>query len=310
MIGIVLLNYNSWRDLNNCLYSIEHCKLSLPYRIYVIDNNSKQKCDDQLLKKVQSYKNVRFFQNLYNRGYAAGNNIGIKFAIEDNCDAIIISNTDVLYNQGAIEGMYQRLFQDDSIGIVGPQILFNGKPQHITRYCKTDFKQKFFATTFLRRLYPKIEREYYGLDKDEYEESYVHDVSGCCFMLSIDCARDITPLDEHTFLFEEELIIGERCREKKYKVLYYPKVSVIHNHSGSTGTAAAFSYTKGTISEIYYCRKYLNANRIQIIPLYLIRILSYVARMVSIKDYRKNFYNYLKHTCKSLYIPIDSFNSK
>lgn len=308
MIGIVLLNYNSWYDLYNCIISINKSEISTNYKIYVIDNNSKIKCENSLLNKIINSPNVSYYQNDTNRGYSAGNNVGIKMALDDGCDTILISNTDVLYHKNSIDGMYKRISKDESIGIIGPQILYKGKIQHITRYYKTKFKQKFFATTFLRFFYSTIAKEYYGLGLDENEEKYAHDVSGCCFMVSKKCAMDTMPLDEHTFLFEEELIWGERCRLHGYKVLYYPKIAVIHNHSGSTKTAGAFSYTKGTLSEIYYCKKYLNAHIWQIAPLYLIRILSYLLRLVNSRDYRVNLRYYLKETVKGLFMAPESFN--
>ena len=309
MIGIVLLNYNTCSDAFNCIKSIETCNVRIPYKLYLIDNASPRKCDDLLLQGIKDKKNIVFFESKINKGYAAGNNIGIKMALDDGCDAVIICNTDVLFMNGTIEALYNRMKEDSHIGIIGPKILYHDRPQQITRYCKTEFKQKFFATTPLRHLWPSVEKEYYGLDLDENEERYAHDVSGCCFMVSKECAEQTMPMDEHTFLFEEELIMGERCKNAGFKVLYYPKCSVIHNHSGSTSTAAAFSYTKGTLSEIYYCRQYLQANFFQIFPLYMIRVLSYLSRMVSSSDYRKKFMSYLSSTFKGFWIPINQFNS-
>ena len=308
MVGIVILNYNTWSDAINCICSIDASKSEIAYKIYLIDNNSRIKCSEETRKMIHDNKNVSFFENKINGGYAAGNNIGIKMALDDGCDAIIICNTDVIFIQGTIDSLYNRLNECSKIGIIGPQILYKGKPQHVTRYCKTGFKQKYFATTPLRFLCPAVEKSYYGLNMPEDEEHYVHDVSGCCFMVSRDCAKNTMPLDEHTFLFEEELIIGERCKDAGFKVLYYPMCSVIHNHSGSTSTAAAFSYTKGTLSELYYCRQYLHGNTFQILPLYIIRLFSYIIRMIYRKDYRNNIFLYLSNTIRGFWMPIDNFN--
>lgn len=308
MVGIIILNYNTWEESKECIKSIVRSKPQTAFTIYLVDNNSPVTCDACYLAFLDE-SNVVFIANKENRGYAAGNNVGIKRALQDGCDAIVVCNSDILFNEGTIDGLYERLFKDEKIGIIGPQVLYKGNPDHITRYCKTEFPQKYFGTTFLRHLYPKINQRYYGLDLPENEERYCHDVSGCCFMLKNTCARQITPLDEHTFLFEEELIMGIRCSESGYKVLYYPYVNVIHNHSGSTSKSASFSYIKGTMSEIYYCRRYLNANSLQIFPLYLIRVMSYIRRMLTDAGYRRAFGKYLTTTLKGFRMPIEKFNS-
>lgn len=60
MIGIVLLNYNTWADAFNCIKSIETCNVRIPYKLYLIDNASPRKCDDLLLQGIKNKKNIVF----------------------------------------------------------------------------------------------------------------------------------------------------------------------------------------------------------------------------------------------------------
>ncbi len=299
MIGIIILNYISWSDTEQCILSIFKASNMNPYHIYLVDNNSPNKPDIKFNRLLRSNK-ITFIKSPLNRGYSAGNNIGVKAAIKDNCSEILISNSDVLYYDNSIDRLIESLYSNSDIGIVGPMIIYHGKPQYITRHCKTELKQKYLATTRLRHLFPRTSRLYYGKDLGPYKKSYVHDVSGCCYVMSRECAEKITPFDENTFLFEEELIIGIRVSEIGLKVLYDPSISVIHNHSGSTNHVKAFSSICGIKSEIYYCKTYLNASFFTIFPLYCIRTMTYLKRMIKEKDYRKNFKKYLIETFRCL----------
>ena len=53
-------------------------------------------------------------------------------------------------------------------------------------------------------------REYQGMDQDAGGQYPVYHVSGCCFLMNRKAAETLYPLDENTFLYDEELIIGIR----------------------------------------------------------------------------------------------------
>ena len=120
-------------------------------------------------------------------------------------------------------------------------------------------------------------------------------------MMSKECAAEITPFDENTFLFQEELIIGIQMEKKGLITIYNPLCEVIHEHGQSTKSVKAFSFISFVESEIYYCRKYLNAPIISLLPLYLIRSCSFMGRCIYNKDFRENCLNYFKKTGTKLF---------
>src|SRR4030042_43547 len=70
-VFIIVLHYQNWGDTNECLKSLE--KLDYPnFEKIVIDNDK------------------------YNRGFAGGNNLGIKKAMEKNADYILLLNNDTV----------------------------------------------------------------------------------------------------------------------------------------------------------------------------------------------------------------------
>jgi GT2 family glycosyltransferase len=112
----------------------------------------------------------------------------------------------------------------------------------------------------------------------------------------------ITPLDEHTFLYEEESIIGVRMEESELKSVYFPRASVIHKHGQSTGCVKAIPYICIVQSELYYCFNYLHNKKYQVLPLYIYRTLGYFLRMLKYDAYRKSAKYYLERTIKEFNI--------
>ena len=101
MVGIVILNYNSWADTVACVDSIHEAEKKLEFRIYLVDNCSPVRPEPGVLESLDK-RGVIFIQNERNAGYSAGNNIGIKRALEDGCEEVLISNSDVRYETGSI----------------------------------------------------------------------------------------------------------------------------------------------------------------------------------------------------------------
>ncbi|WP_100333074.1 glycosyltransferase [Bacillus alkalisoli] len=296
VVGIVILNYITWDDTKRCITSIRETTKGISYKIYVVDNASPVSPNDSMLSFLNE-NDIEYLPSDINRGYAAGNNIGIKRALDDGCNYILISNNDILYEEHSITRMVEAFSEDGEVGIIGPLVVnHDGSIQKGTRYNEGGLKQKYLAETLLRKVFPKYRIMYFGSDSDYENSSYVYAVSGCCFMLSKTCASLITPLDENTFLYGEEAIIGNRMLKKGLKTFYYPKSRVIHKHAGSTSHVKAFSYICKVKSEMYYCHKYLNSRVINIIPLYCFRTISFIVHSIFKKDYRKELSRYFKET--------------
>ena len=122
MIGIVILNYNSWNDTAECVRSILNEESKAEYKIYLVDNGSLQRPTEEQSEFFRK-AGLELIQNSENKGYSAGNNVGIKKALDDGCDAVLISNSDVRYEKDSIYQLYDYLSHHPEAGIVGPKII-------------------------------------------------------------------------------------------------------------------------------------------------------------------------------------------
>lgn len=299
MIGIVVLNYNTWHETEKCIKSIIKTTDNVKYHIYLVDNASPVKMTDNVEKMIQ-LDNITYIQAEVNRGFSAGNNLGVYAALEDECSEILISNNDVYYSKGSIKKMQDFLLNNTNVGIVGPEVrLRNDEIQEVMFGIKTTLSGKY---KYLLRKTPfkflvRDFLEKFTIDHKKINSPIkVHSVIGCSFMVSKECTKEIFPLDENTFLYEEERIIGIKMENIGYDTVYYPEVNVFHDHGASTKGLSSFSYSCLVESEIYYLKKYLNNKNIEIIPLYIIRTFKYLILSVRNRIYRKNILKYFKKT--------------
>lgn len=296
MIGIVILNYRNWDDTLRCIESISSNPPKEMYRIILVDNASPNLPEYDIKEIIEKFE-IIYIANKENRGYNGGNNVGIAKALELDCDAILISNNDVCFFPGSIQTLWEYAKQHPQVGIVGPKILDkNGEIQKSNLCRKTSMKEKYLVRTRLNAIFRKAYRTYFGFDRDYDEIFEVHAVLGCCLLMTRECAKAVTPLDEHPFLYEEELILGICMEHAGYRTVYNPEAVIEHLHGGSTQMVKAFSFAHNVKSEIYYCKKYLNAANVAIYPLYWYRVALYLIRCLRYEDFRKNWKWFRKMT--------------
>lgn len=117
-VGIVILNYNTAEDTINCIDSIKKTT-NISYCIYVVDGCSTD-TSFEVLSPLNNSKEIKVVKVPINGGFSYGNNIGIKLAIKDGCDYVLISNPDVVYYKNSIDSMIYKLQNNPEIGAIGP----------------------------------------------------------------------------------------------------------------------------------------------------------------------------------------------
>jgi len=262
MIGIVILNYETWDVTLQCMESIMEAENEEMIRIYLVDNASTRKKPKEIDIFIEQHS-VTYIEAAENRGYAAGNNLGICRALEDQCTYVLITNNDIRFRSAAIHRMKQLLESSDRIGIVGPQVVgLDGIHQPSVAMYRTGIREIFHFYTGFRCFHRKAMREYQGMDQDAGGQYPVYHVSGCCFLMNRKAAETLYPLDENTFLYDEELIIGIRMEQAGLQTWYCGTAVVEHHHGYTTQKNSAFMQKCIRESEQYYCREYLQANKI------------------------------------------------
>lgn len=261
-VAIIILNYNSWQ-LTIDFIENEISKIELPERtqIVVVDNCSPNESIEQLKKWNVTHQKFILIENEKNTGYAAGNNVGLRWAEKNNYAFAWVTNTDILFDDPqTLRKMISVLKKDPSIGVVSPRV-FTPSGMETNRNL---FRPSVWDLTFGKIQYRKRGRTLPESLKG-WDNTYCYNYrpQGCCMLLNLEAAKKVDYMDEHTFLYMEEPILAERLLNNGYKGACCLDVNVVHNHSTTVASVAKRKqiYKWQHDSEVYYYKKYRNFSK-------------------------------------------------
>src|SRR3990172_3425748 len=96
-VWIIVVNWNGLRDTRECLHSLQVVTYR-SFRVVVIDNGSKG--DDALALKAEFNGFADIVQNRENLGFAGGCNVGIRRALAEAADYVLLLNNDTIVDPG------------------------------------------------------------------------------------------------------------------------------------------------------------------------------------------------------------------
>ena len=240
--SIVLYN-NNINEIKNIIISYAP---SENRKLYLIDN-SLQKTD---LKEIISNKYINYFFTGKNNGYGYGHNIAIKMAIKEKTEYHIVMNSDLRFVPEIIDKICDFMGSDTGIAQVMPRILNpNGQIQYLCKLLPTPFDLFFRRFLPFKKLTKKL-NEKYELRNSNYNKVINPPcLSGCFMFLNMDIIKknDIF-FDERFFLYCEDFDFTRRLHQIA-KTLYYPEVSIIHDHARESYKSGKmmFEHIKSTV---------------------------------------------------------------
>lgn len=280
-VAVVILNYRNWRDTIECLESLSHLT-HVETRIIVVDNDSRNKsleiiqdwCRQRaqpvaLLTQAESETGEGFDSGWMliaataNRGYAAGNNIGIRAALRMGAQYVMILNNDTLVEPGFLEPLVLRLAGHPEVAMVGPLIRFPDGT--IDRNCARrrptlgDYVFRVGIGRLLDRAQHFRRRHYYMGKYDFSTPREVDVIGGSCMLLRASVLQRIGLLDEGTFLYLEEFILHEQLRAFGGKTVIVPQSRIIHKGGQSISRTSSILSVKAELASFrHYIGKYRN----------------------------------------------------
>ena len=298
-LGIIILNYNTWRETVTCVDSIKKYT-SNPYVIYVIDNKSVDDSLENLRLKYKQEKDVIVIESEVNKGYSAGNNIGIKRAIADACDILFIVNSDIEILNNAFGQMASTLLKKSSFMMIGPSVLDNNNKEAQIPRRKQTFKfflfgrHPFCKIPFVRRLGNRL----YSA-KESKVFAFNGSVSGCCFGMRAEDFKNIGYLDENVFLYCEEDILAYKMERLGKKAVVDMEAKVWHKENLSTNREGnAFVQFHRWTSVLYLLKTYAGINKILQIFVAMWNVLTWSALSLFSKEHRRMLHKFWKRNWK------------
>jgi GT2 family glycosyltransferase len=208
-IFIIILNYNGADVIKKCLASV--LKVDYPdFEVVVVDNDST---DGSLEIAKANFSKAHFIKNEANLGFAAGNNIGIRFALERMADYVLLLNNDTEVEKDFLTKLVSVAEADEKIGIASP-VIFSGANRQI-----------WYSGGGIRWLKMKTSHANNASIAESYETDFI---TGCAMLVKAAVFKGIGLLDEDYFLYWEDADFSLRAKRAGFKNMVVAGAWVYH----------------------------------------------------------------------------------
>jgi hypothetical protein len=252
-IGIITITYNSGQVIIPFMHSL----LSQTYTnfvLYIVDNIST----DNTLELLKQFNDPRIFiiSNKENVGVAAGNNQGIRRALQDHCDLILLLNNDVEFENTLFEKLVTQL-EEQGCSLVAPKMMYYPETNLIW-WAGTKFKKWNGGITAHIGIQEEDHGQYDTIAPMDYAPT-------CCVLMKKEVIEDTGLMDEKYFAYYDDADFFYRIyKQGKHKLYYYPFARFYHKVGGLSnmkeGTSKQFKFNDffirlSTRNHIYYLCK-------------------------------------------------------
>jgi GT2 family glycosyltransferase len=220
-LSIILVNYRRPDDTVECVRSLSGSTFR-DVQIIIVDNGSGDGSTDRLRRECAGTILITSPRNV---GFAGGNNLGIRRALDDGSRFILLLNNDTIIDPGTIEALMATIRAGRRTGIVGAKIVYYDRPDIL-----------WFAGGYLN---PNAARAgHHGIGKPDgpafHSPKPCEYVTGCCLLARREVFEAVGMLPTPYFAYMEDAEFCLRTRRAGYAVLYEPRARVLHKISMTT----------------------------------------------------------------------------
>jgi len=258
-ISIIVVNWNSGKQLSDCMKTISNAALHARFEIEVIvvDNASS---DDSLVGVADSSKYVKVIRNSTNRGFAAACNQGAFVACGEY---FLYLNPDTRLNDNALVSPVEFMSRpgNNKIAICGINLKDDsGRPSTSAAHFPS---VRNIATDILglSRLAPSLFSSHMLTATEMPSSRIVDQVIGAYFMIRRDVFNACGGFDEQFFVYYEEVDLSKRVYEIGFQSYYLANVSSFHKGGGCSEQVKAYRLFYSLQSRLKYIKKHFSFSR-------------------------------------------------
>jgi hypothetical protein len=249
-LSIVIVRYNAREDLERCLASLHDIPPATTHDITVVDNASTEGGLDVIRSRWPSVQVIALDRN---RGFAAGNNAGIRAT---RGDLLLLLNSDTIVPRGALDALVARLQANPVAAAAGPRLV------DVSGRAELSFGPMISPLGELRQ---KTAGALHGagiplvaaaIERATRREQYVDWVSGACLLVSRADAESVGLLDERFFLYTEDVDFCAALRARGRRILFAPSAEIVHVRGRSRASAPAVMNVAYRRSQLAFYEKH------------------------------------------------------
>jgi GT2 family glycosyltransferase len=239
----IVLSWNGREDTERCLDALAKVR-EPPVRFVCVDNGSS---DGSVEAVRDRHPDAHLIENGRNLGFAGGCNVGIRWALAQGAEWMVLVNNDAVIAPDAIAGFAAAAEQRPEAGVLAGKLYRADRPDRIW----------YAGQRFLAWLgYSGRHRGEGRRDGPRYERLSPTDrANGALMAISRAAIERVGLLDEELFAYVEDVDYSLRARAAGFEVLFVPRARAWHRVGASSAAAAHNSYY-GTRNMLVVCERH------------------------------------------------------
>jgi len=246
-VGVVILNWNGWRDTTECLESLLAARPAAA-RIVVVDNASHDDSVEQLVSWAKNLgvslevrgedaralrdaidpRVLTLIRSTRNRGFSGGNNVGLRFlSSAADLTHFLLLNNDATVAPDYFARLEEALREVPQAGLLCGTIFAMGSlPARVWYAGGTSSPVRALVS--------------HQLDVPESAQPLPTEfITGCAMLIARDALAAVGPMPECYFpAYMEDAEYSFRVRRAGFPVVYAPRVIAYHKVGASLGLAS------------------------------------------------------------------------
>lgn len=236
-VSIIILNWNGIKDTLECLQSVYDLDYS-NYEVIVVDNGST---DNSVQVIRSSFPKVMMIENKENLGYAGGNNVGMRYAMDTDSKFFWLLNNDTVVAPDSLSELILAANKSTGCGLLSPVIYFYGEPEKV-QFCGSilDWRKKGFIHV----------SDVMSLKNIASAKDLV--LWGTALLISRKVVMAVGFLNEKYFSYHEDIEYSVRALNNGFTNMVVSTAKVYHKEARSSGGRDSPLHCYFMTRNIYY----------------------------------------------------------
>lgn len=256
-VSLIILTINSLKMVKKELLDLKNLKVDgLDVTCIVVDNGSSDGTEKELSSLKLPNMNYKFIETGANLGFAEGNNVGIKYALNQGSDFVLVLNDDMDLSSDLLTKLVSFMKQNPTVGIVSPKIYFARNHEFHRDWYSENEKGKVIWYAGGKVDWDNIYTSHIGVD--DVDSGHFNKIiktelaSGACMLVRSNVFKEVGFLDKGFFLYWEDADFCMRVKDAGFEIYFNPETSVWHKVSASAGGSGGKSNDYFLIRNRYY----------------------------------------------------------
>jgi GT2 family glycosyltransferase len=236
-VACIIVNWNGWPDTLQCLKSLSQSDYS-NFTSLLVDNGS---VNDSVVRMRNAFPDLEIIQSPANLGFGAGNNLGIRRALERDPKYIWLLNNDTLVQPNTLSALVATAEADTSLGAVGSVLHYADAPDKVQAWGGGRVN-----------LWTGTSRHF----RSPVSWQSLDFLTAASVLIPTRVLKQVGLFDERYFMYWEDTDLSFRIRGAGWKLGVAEKAVLLHKESSSSGSKSPrFDYYI-TVNGLRFVRKF------------------------------------------------------